>query len=143
MTDQLQVKKNDALQTVKNTALRLAKLYGANMTDDECVEFLASMDTVLGELAKGVEKCEPVCPPAKPTMRVRAAGVAYDTGRWCVYGASGENRDGSHTQLCDDELIGDVLDGSEGVLQISFIEIDLPVPQTETIQAALVEEVAL
>lgn len=140
MSDKLQINEDARKQIIKDTAIILANLLDKDMNGIGCIATIRAFARGIEEC--NLEDCEPVYPPAKPTMQVRAAGVVHDTGGWCVYGASRENRDGSHTQLSDDELLGDILDGSERVSQISFIEIDLPVPQMETVRAAKVEEVA-
>jgi hypothetical protein len=143
MSDQLQAGEDATRKIIVSTAQWIAALLGPDMDGAECIyaihQFAQGVEDCEPELAKGVEDCRPIYPPAKPTMRVRCAAYVAPSGNWGVFGFPSGKESNS-----DKEMVEELFSFSppeEDNTRAYMVEIDLPVPQMETVQAAKIEEV--
>jgi hypothetical protein len=137
MSEPKQQFKDPENRIIRDTALWLAALLGPDMDGAQCLH-------AIYEFAKSVEKCDeedrPVLPPESRTKRVRAAAYVTPSGDWAVLGyPNGEGPYG------DKEMVEELFlfsPSEEDYTRVCMVDIDLPLPVLNVIQAVGVEEVA-
>ena len=135
-SEQLQAGEDATRQIIISTARHIAALLGPELSGAECIH-------AIHQFAKGVEDCEPVHSPARPTKRVRAAAWVAPSGNWTVLGYPDGDRSYTDKDMVDE--LFQFCPSEEDNTRVCMVDIDLPLPLPDledVIQAVGVEEVA-